>query len=469
MSIKLGNHIVLKDMSFTIRQGEAWALTGPSGSGKSVLCDAILHRRNPYKGSLHFHFPPDTKMKYVSQQHLFKHHNRLFYQARFNSNEVENAPLVEEVLIKGLTADQKSSEQVMAVLKLLKIEYIHRSRVSMLSNGEHKRLQIAQALLQQPGILILDNPFTGLDTESRKTLHEVINHLIAEGTLVLLITSANEIPSGITHVMTLENGHIKHISDRKSFQKKQTARDIAATARLSELRSIASSEAGFSVAIKMHKVSVKYGNRTILNNIDWEVRKGEKWALSGHNGAGKSTLLSLITGDNPQAYANDIWLFDRKRGSGESIWDIKKQIGYVSPELHVYFRRTMSCYEAISSGFADRMVSGKNITPGQHQRISEWMRHLNIEHLQEIPVGNLSTGEQRLVLLARALVKNPAVLILDEPCQGLDDDQKANYMAILETICQDEEKTLIYVSHYVEEIPSCVSKVLRLKEGSIVG
>ncbi len=359
MSVRLGNDVVLQDMTFNIRQGEAWAIVGPSGSGKSVLLDTLLHRRMPDQGVLNSHYPRNTRVQYVSQQHFFKHYDRLFYQARFNSSDSENSPLVQEVLVQGLTEDQQHQKQVMAVLKLLKIEHLYPSRVGKLSNGEHKRLQLAQALLHQPEILMLDNPFTGLDTASRTTLHEVLNHLIAEGTLVLLITSATEIPTSITHVMSLEAGSVRKIVRRQDFVQLAATKSFKSAAKLPE-RHMPATELPFTTAIKMQQVSVRYGDRKVLDNINWEVKKGEKWALLGHNGAGKSTLLSLVTGDNPQAYANNLWLFDRKRGSGESIWDIKRQIGYVSPELHVYFQRTMRCEDAISSGFADRMIPGRH-------------------------------------------------------------------------------------------------------------
>ncbi|MGH2647015.1 MAG: ABC transporter ATP-binding protein, partial [Ginsengibacter sp.] len=213
--------------------------------------------------------------------------------------------------------------------------------------------------------------------------------------------------------------------------------------------------------------NVTYNNRKILDHINWEVNKGECWSVSGHNGSGKSTLLSLITGDNPQAFANEIYLFDRKKGSGESIWDIKQKIGYVSPELHHYFESSCSCFEVVASGLFDTIGLFKVLSEKQKLIVTEWMSLLQIENFGKKLFKQLSNGEQRLVLLARALVKNPPLLILDEPCQGLDIEVSAWFIALINDICVRMKKTLVYVSHYEEEIPPCVAYTLKLEQGKI--
>lgn len=173
----------------------------------------------------------------------------------------------------------------------------------------------------------------------------------------------------------------------------------------------------------MEHVSIKYGSRTILKELDWEVKNGEKWALFGPNGAGKSTLLSLIYADNPQSYANTLYLFDRKRGSGESIWDIKKRIGYVSPEMHLFYMENVPVLNIVGSGFFDSIGLFRKCTEQQQQVALAWMRVFGIEGLKERSFLTLSSGEQRLALLARAFVKDPDLIILDEPLHGLDGEQ----------------------------------------------
>ena len=215
----------------------------------------------------------------------------------------------------------------------------------------------------------------------------------------------------------------------------------------------------------MQGVTVRYGGKTILDQVNWQVNRGEQWALTGPNGAGKSTLLSLINGDNPQAYANDIYLFDRKKGSGESIWDVKRRIGYVSPELHLYVDRYQTCFKTVASGLTDTMVYDKRLSEAQRATVDQWLAIFRLAHRREEPLAVLPLSEQRIVLLARAMVKNPPVLMLDEPCQGLDTRQTHHFKAMVDTICRHFEKTLIYVSHYPEDIPECVHRRLVLEGG----
>jgi molybdate transport system ATP-binding protein len=218
----------------------------------------------------------------------------------------------------------------------------------------------------------------------------------------------------------------------------------------------------------MVNVNVQYGDRSILKNISWEVKKGERWSISGPNGAGKSTLLSLITGDNTKAYANEIYLFDKRRGSGESIWDIKKKIGYVSPEMHVYFDYTATCFETVASGLFDSIGLFRALTAAQRDQVNQWVALFHLEAVQNKLLSLLSAGEQRLVLLARALVKNPPLLILDEPCQGLDQEHVQQFRLIIDDICRMFDTTLLYVSHYKEEIPECVTHFMQIEEGEAV-
>jgi molybdate transport system ATP-binding protein len=198
------------------------------------------------------------------------------------------------------------------------------------------------------------------------------------------------------------------------------------------------------------------------------VIKGERWCLSGPNGAGKSTLLSLINADNPQAYANEIYLFDKRRGKGETIWDIKKRIGYVSPELHLFFDASVTTFDAIASGLFDTIGLFRSVNQEQADTVKAWMKLLNLEELSNRLLHSLPLGKQRFVLLARALVKNPPLLILDEPAQGLDEEQAALFKNIIEQICRHSDKTLIYVTHLKSEIPSCVRNFIQLEKGRIV-
>ena len=218
----------------------------------------------------------------------------------------------------------------------------------------------------------------------------------------------------------------------------------------------------------MKKVSVQYGDKIILDKVNWKVMKGERWLLSGPNGAGKSTLLSLITADNPKAYANSIFLFGKKRGSGESIWDIKKKIGFISPELHLYFNQSSTCFETVASGLYDTIGLFRQLSDEDTGLVDQWMEFCRLKDLQQKRLYELSVGEQRAVLLTRALVKNPPLLILDEPCQGLDTKRKNEFLELINEVCTRGNKTMVFVSHYENDRPSCISHFIKLEHGRVV-
>lgn len=479
IGVTIRSKTILQDITFTINQGEAWAITGWAGSGKTTLAKIIANRFPVTAGRLTNHLTSNTKVVIVEQQHQYK--NRIeasenYYQARYESLSSEDFPNVEDTLkeshLDSWKDDQQKSEKIAEMLDLLQITHLKKARLIQLSNGENKRFQLAKALLQDPQMLILDNPFVGLDQETRTSLHEIINHLIAQGIIVILITSPTEIPERITHVIELQEGRSVYAGTREIFLKRLQTRNATPTVDNwldQKLLSIipAGKNYTFDVAVRMDNVTVRYGDRIILDGVNWQVKRGEKWGLSGPNGAGKSTLLSLINGDNPQAYANKVYLFDRRKGSGESIWDIKRRIGYVSPELHLYFDRRVSCAAAVASGLIENMHSSRNFTATQQATIEQWLDIFQLTPHKEKLLRDMPLSEQRLVLLARALVKNPPFLILDEPCQGLDQRQTRRFTTMVNAVCHHFDKTLIYVSHYSKDVPNCVEQKLYLKEGKV--
>ncbi|MDI3322665.1 ATP-binding cassette domain-containing protein [Pinibacter soli] len=465
---------VLDDISFTLNKGEHLMITGVSGSGKTLLAKAIAGKIF-HEGTIAFHDTNGNAAQphiiMVDQHYHFKNRSNVstfYYQQRFNSMDAQDAATVREELENCISAVQTvnyASPETDNYLSLLeKFDMAHRidAPLLQLSSGEHKRFQIIKTLLQKPDVLILDEPFVGLDIETRKKLKALINELAANGTTFIIICDHADIPSAITHVAYLQDGHLKEFAPASSFDSLPTVASNTITKK-----AIPSSPLtpDFSTTIEMKNVSVKYGGKQILHNIDWKVNRGEKWLLKGHNGAGKSTLLSLITGDNPQAYANEIYLFDKRRGSGESIWDIKKNIGYVSPELQWYFDNTVNCFQAVASGLFDTIGLFKHINKEQEEQVNKWLDYFELTAYGSKLLSALSASQQRLALLARAMVKNPPLLILDEPCQGLDQLQKNNFIELVDALCEDDQRTLIYVSHYAEEVPEAVNKMILLEHG----
>lgn len=465
VSVHLGGSPLLEELDWTVHRGEQWALTGPSGSGKTVLAHTLLGTHF-YTGTI---TTATRRIGIVEQQHRFRNRpgsTELYYQQRFNASDADQTITVaQELADAGWNGDDAPWLDTLHVRPLLQKPLIQ------LSNGENKRTQLAIAMLQDPELLILDNPFLGLDTEGRATLHSIINGLAAKKIQLLLITSAHEIPNAITHIALLNKGKWVFQGTRADFHPQQEVAAATLDAGiLGRLRRAAFDNSGpdFRLAVKMVNVSIRYGEATILDAVNWEVQKGQCWNVSGPNGAGKSTLLSLITADNPQAYANEIWLFDRRRGTGESIWDIKKRIGFVSPELHLYFDSGATAHDVVASGLFDTIGLFRPLNDEQETLVRLWMTLLSLWDLRGRRLTQLSTGQQRMILLARALIKNPPMLILDEPGQGLDDEQMVRFRALITTLVGVFGTTLIYVSHYRQELPAVIDHFLRLDSGTIV-
>ncbi|WP_018341734.1 ATP-binding cassette domain-containing protein [Cytophaga aurantiaca] len=489
VSLSIDTEQVLNNISFSIQQGECIVLTGASGSGKTILAKIIAEHIPATAGTITFS-SADLKKIIVQQQHNFSFafETRSYFGQRYDRNYGDNFPTVHKILSKE-NSDADALEKIVSQLNL-KEKLLQ--PIIELSNGEGKRVQLALALLTKPDILILDQPFIGLDTATRNELHGLIDKIKAQGITIVLITTSDEIPTAADQIFLLDKGKLKAIGKGENIPvdeaTENTSDEFFDWENLKEIS--ASTYPAFEVAVQMNHINVSFGDKKILDDISWTVKRGEHWALVGHNGSGKSTLLSLITADNPQVYLNDVHLFDQKRGSGESIWEIKKKIGYVSPEMHNQFLRgtsyvqsqslskndyslggfsqdKTSCFEIVSSGLNDQVGSSTKLTSLQQKTVIHWMEALDVIHLKQKSFYKTSLGQQRLLLLARALVKNPPLLILDEPCQGLDKKQLQRFTSLVDDVCKHIEKTLIYVSHYESDMPKCIEQTLLLEKGKV--
>jgi molybdate transport system ATP-binding protein len=483
VSVQKGDRTVLHTINWQIKENENWAIIGGNGAGKSTLLELIAGKIFPFKGTAQI--PHYSAIAFVAKDYSF---NRIvqsatqYYQQRFNSMDAEIAPTVIEILqnrIKPLGTVNENSiklpppefsdEEVARVSSLLKINHLLDRSIVTLSNGETRRTLITLSLLKKPKFLLLDNPFIGLDVESRHTLHEVLNQVAQSGIQIVIVSSINEIPDCMTNVIELKEGELKKLYTKPfEFTYKRASKEKLLYPEILEKIESNPPKHDFSYAINMRNIVVTYKNKNVVDGVNWKVKKGEKWALMGPNGSGKSTLLSLITADNPQGYQNDYELFDWKRGTGESIWDIKQRIGYVSPELHLYFNRHTEVWKAVASGLFDSAGLFKKLSAEEHATVEDYLKLLNIHHLANRLITQLSSGEQRQVFLARALVKNPSLLLLDEPCQGLDYNHMVYFRDLVDELVLALSKTLVYVTHYPDEIPACVNKIIRLENGRTV-
>ncbi|MBS1597793.1 MAG: ATP-binding cassette domain-containing protein [Bacteroidetes bacterium] len=477
LNVNLGGQQVLNDISLDIKPGEHWAITGAAGSGKSVLAHTLCGRYF-FTGKCEFSFGnlenSHHLVKIVEQQHRFKditNRSDFYYQQRYNSFDADRTITVEQALLPYFSAANtlKTAYTKNALLELFQIDRLLQEPLIQLSNGENKRLQLVTALMQKQELLIFDQPFIGLDVAGQSLLKNILHELSINGFNILLITSPYQIPEYVTHIANLEKGKLISASPKKDFQPMGVSGDSLFLVEKRDLEKIRRADADdFKVAIKMIDVNITYADKNILQHINWEVRKGEKWSLSGPNGAGKSTLLSLITGDNPQAYANEIYLFDKRRGTGETIWEIKKRIGYISPELHLYFDAAATAFQCIASGLFDTIGLFRQLNAEQEALVLYWLKITGLNDKRNKLLHQLSLGEQRFILLARALIKNPPLLILDEPCQGLDEMHIDSFKKIVSLFCEVFNTTLIYVSHYKNEIPDVVDHFLQIDHGMIV-
>jgi molybdate transport system ATP-binding protein len=490
VTVRFLNNILFTGLNFKVNHGEHWALVGASGSGKSALLQTIAGRFNITGGNIDYHFFDEFLQRaghdecYITYHKLIalvegRHHFKnlsntsdFYYQQRYNSSDSEDALTVEQYLHTLPAIPHKSKYwSFEKVIRVLKLGDLQDKQLIKLSNGETKRLMLAAALLKNPLLLLLDNPLTGLDIQTRHEFNLIVDEIIASGTTVIMATSPYEIPHAITHIAVLKEGNISQSIPKGEFKPElfiEDGKDEIDNEELKALLNTGEAKTAYKFIVKMNDVHVKYGGKMILDKINWQITPGERWALLGPNGAGKSTLLSLINGDNPQAYASDIILFDKKRGTGESIWDIKNKIGFVSPELHQYFPTDNSCLQVIESGYYDTLGLFRPSSKTKAETALRWMKALEIEKYARILLKNIPASAQRLCLLAHALIKNPDLLIFDEPGQGLDEHQQQHFKTLVDTICRLSNVTLIYVTHYQQEIPDSVTKVLRLEKGIVL-
>ena len=434
------NFDTARQLTSLVQEKQVWAITSLSDAGHSTLLKQLASNNAPL----------------VSFRHSFRNLSNttdFYYQQRYNSFDAGDAQTVEQYLDsrhsdKGFWNKEK-------LVKTFHLEKLLHEEVIKLSNGETKRTLIAGALISNPRCILLDHPLTGLDTATRQQFSDIIRTITASNVRIIMAVPPHEIPGPVTHVAVVENGILIEHLEKTDFQKiyENYHRPLSTDTDLLEKLLSYRKPAVFETIVGMRSVKIEYGERVIFHNINWTVKQGEKWIVSGPNGAGKSTLLSLITGDHPQAYANDIILFDKKRGSGESIWDIKKRTGYVSPELFQYFPTHSSCLHVIESGFFDTMGLFRQSNAQLEEICRQWMSLFHIEKEANKLFSQVSPDVQRLCLLARALIKNPALLVLDEPTQGLTESQQHFFTHIIEKIAELENSTIIYVSHYKEHIP----------------
>jgi len=464
-----------RPVDFTLSEGEHLAIVGANGGGKSMFV-SMLTGGHPLCGALPvYDFSPavsrlaSDNIQYIAFRDAYGAAGSNYYlQLRWNQTEIDHeTPLVGDLLEEAYTLIGDDTPQRRAwqrhLYELFHVEHLLDKYVILMSSGETRKFQLVKTLLRAPRVLVMDNPFIGLDADTRGQLAALLKTLSREQALqiVLVLSKTDDIPDFVTHVVEVENmvvGPKTTLAEYHARQETVPAK-VLTDEKERAIKALPNSPSGLASpeVVKMNSVSIRYGERTILDALDWTVRSGEHWALGGQNGAGKSTLLSLICADNPQSYACDIELFGRPRGTGETIWDIKRHIGYVSPELHRAYLRDLPAIRIVASGLKDSVGLYVKPRPEEYDVCRFWMSIFGLEGMEERTFMKLSDGEQRLVLLARAFVKDPLLLILDEPLHGLDNRNRRLVKDVINAFCSRPDKTLIMVSHYETELPECIT------------
>ena len=466
-------------VDFVLDEGEHIAIIGRNGAGKSMFVDMITGKHPAFPNMVRYSFDePYNNIRHITFRDTYGGDNdrTYFLQQRWNQMEIdEETPTVGSKLDEAyqLAGEDTPARQALRrhIYELFQLEPLLDKYIILLSSGELRKFKLASSLFCNPRVLIMENPFIGLDATTRDQLKVLLTSLSKEQHLqiILVLSKSDDIPHFITHVVEVKDMHVlpkialdDYLKQRESFPEHvlpASKRQAILSLPIPSHTINTSSE-----VIRFNKVCIRYGARTILKDLDWTVRQGERWSLSGQNGSGKSTLLSLVCADNPQAYANDISLFGHKRGSGESIWDIKRHIGYVSPEMHRSYRQDIPAIRIVASGLQDSVGLYVKPKESEYEVCRWWMDIFGIGHLSDRTFLKMSSGEQRLVLLARAFVKDPDLLILDEPLHGLDNTNRRLVNDVIEAFCQRTGKTLIFVTHYQKELPSVITNSLYLQK-----
>ena len=468
LAVAYGQKPVLQQLSWTIERGSHYVLAGTSGSGKSTLAKAIAGLISS-SGTIMYAFDTESpllaKAIYVSNWYQFTNlegDRNFYYQQRYNRHQGQDTLTVRAELLHFAKSNGLELGTIQDKMDAMGFAHTMDSQLIELSSGEHKKLQLVKALWQKPQLLLIDEPFTGLDTQSRYALNDWLDELAEEGVQLVLITNDHILPTAINRYAHISNGKLEVVPALADIPQDalRQAKDLPAFL-------MEEPQTDFDSIADLRNIVVRYGEKVVLKDVSWQIAVGDKWLLQGPNGSGKSTLLSLINGDHPQSYGLDITLFGKKRGSGESIWDIKEKIGMISPEMHWYFDQQATVWHTLASGFYDSIGWFIDVKFQERKQIEDLMAFFDLTEHKDQLLHTLPLGKQRLAMLARSIIKNPPLLVLDEPCQGLDAHQARYFNAVVDELCR-HGKTLIYVGHYESQLPQCIEKRIILEKGEVV-
>tara|TARA_Y100001956_G_scaffold16659_1_gene16166 strand:+ start:89 stop:1546 length:1458 start_codon:yes stop_codon:yes gene_type:complete len=434
-----------------IASGQSWGVFSTEGDIGSALGCLLCGELDVDEQSLTMTTGSVAQVSLVEQQRLL--------EEEIEKDETDFLDQIDKGTTVYSLVFEQCNDEVLAeqLLNDLDLAHLRESGFRVLSTGETRRVMLARALATKPDLIVLDNPFTGLDIAHRASLASYLAKRADDTQMIVTFNREEDVPSWIEHVALFNHGKLESIMGKDEWESHPVISQIKAQSNQQSqemLDLIKRHQHTTSFANPVFQITngeVSYTEKTIFTGLNWRIDNGQHWQIKGPNGCGKSTLLGLIFGDHPQCYSNDIQIFGSQRGSGESIWEIKKNIGMVSSALHLQYRVSCSALEVILSGFYDSIGLYQQPTKKEIQLAAEWLEILHMSDYAKTSFRALEYGQQRLLLIARAIVKQPALLILDEPYQGLDYLGRRLVKNTLELIAKENLSQLLYVSHYQQD------------------
>ncbi len=464
LTVNFDDRFQLDEINWQLDDSQHWVITGANGSGKSALAAILAGAGEHVSGNLEGVPAKVGLVSFEAQAELIDR-ERKKDDADIMDVISEGTP-VHEIL----NEDGRNPELVNQLVTMFKLDTLVDRSFRKLSTGESRKVMLIRALASEPDLLVLDEPFDGLDAHTLEMLQQYLATLVETVPMVLVLNRFDEFPDFITHIAYVDHGRLQHQIDRndsnaynelyKLLHLKTTDLAVPAADPENDIPRLDPTQP----LVRLNSINITYDGHRIIDSLDWTIERNQHWQLSGPNGSGKTGLLSLITGDHPQCYVNDIFVFGFKRGSGESIWQIKQFIGYVSTALQWEYKVGTGLRNVIISGFYDSIGLYTKATDKQKQIADEWLALLSMSDRADTPFNKLSYGDQRLLLIARAMVKHPPLLILDEPCLGLDDMNRQLVLALIEKICAGSETSVLYVNHHPEDQIKGIDNYLALEK-----
>lgn len=426
---------------FTAQEGQTWCVLGANNSGIQVL-PALLSGKIDADDYDLVRIPDDFRVvSFSGQQEL--------YEEEVRNDDTDYLDRIDPgTPASSFLAD---SAETADLVRLFNLEHVLESGYRQLSSGESRKLLILEAITHGSCHLLIENPYDGLDIDSCQEFDRIVSGLKERGVaLVVLLTSFKDIPDWCSHLLFIDGGTVAGCGPREEIVRIVRRKKTKGWGQV-RLQNEQGQSEDREELIRLADGRASYGSRVVFSGLDLLVHKGDHTLITGPNGSGKSTLLSVITGDHPDCYTNELYLFGTRRGSGESIWDLKKHMGIVSPALHRSHYIPGNTLQIVISGFFDSIGLYRKYSRAQEARAREWLEITGLDNFASTPFRRLSFARQRLALICRALIKLPKLLILDEPTQGLDDANRESLLAFLETVAERELSTILYVSHRLDE------------------